>query len=72
MKKRKGQGPSVAGHFTQELDIRHGDLVVAALSPVLQLDNAIGAVDAEQQADRALVVAMDDHDLVSLDWQHRL
>ena len=59
------------GKFTQELDISHSDLITT-LGPILELDNTLSSVDAQQETSRALVVAVDDHDAVALLWQQWL
>lgn len=59
------------GKFTQEFDISHSDLITT-LGPILELDNTLSSVDAQQETSRALVVAVDDHDSVALLRQKRL
>ena len=61
----------VIRHLAEEFNVCHCDFV-AALWSILELDNALGAVNAEQEAHGALVVAVNNHHFVALLRQHRL
>ncbi len=46
--------------------------VVAILGPVVELDDTVRAVYAEEQTSGALVVAVNDHDAIALLWHNWL